>query len=103
VGGHHHQHSTNFEKKLLLLQERLQVAVDIAGALAYMHQKGIMHRDLEPANVGFDVCGNLKIFNLHNGTVTMVLPPKQEQNNNKVAEDEQDRTSCSSSSSSSPA
>jgi serine/threonine protein kinase len=43
-------------------QERLQVAYQIANAVAYLHENGILYRDLKPGNVGFDEKGNLQIF-----------------------------------------
>jgi len=42
--------------------ERLRVANDIAGAVAYLHDSRILYRDLKPANIGFDADGVLKIF-----------------------------------------
>mmetsp|Transcript_25698 Transcript_25698/g.73943 ORF Transcript_25698/g.73943 Transcript_25698/m.73943 type:complete len:433 (-) Transcript_25698:38-1336(-) len=41
------------EKLDCLLSERLRVAVDIAGAVAYLHTRRIVHRDLKPSNIGF--------------------------------------------------
>lgn len=43
--------------------ERLRVALDIASAMIYLHEKKIMHRDLRPENIGFDVRDHVKIFN----------------------------------------
>jgi serine/threonine protein kinase len=45
-----------------LLRERLQFAIDLAGALAYLHDQMIVHRDLQPENIGFDFKGKLKLF-----------------------------------------
>ena len=44
--------------------ERLTVAYDIACALSYLHGMGVIYRDLKPDNVGFDVRGDVKIFDL---------------------------------------
>lgn len=43
-------------------KERLQVAHDMASAVAYLHQNQIVYRDLKPDNIGFDGEGMLKIF-----------------------------------------
>lgn len=45
-----------------LLVERLTVAYDLAAALCYMHEQRLVYRDLKKENVGFDVRGDLKIF-----------------------------------------
>jgi len=44
------------------LAERLHVAFDVAAALSYLHANNIIYRDLKPDNIGFDVRGDVKIF-----------------------------------------
>lgn len=48
--------------RMQLFAERVQVAVEIATAVEYLHSKRIIYRDLKPANIGFDKEGQLKIF-----------------------------------------
>jgi len=42
--------------------ERLAVAYDLACALSYLHGMSVIYRDLKPDNIGFDVRGDVKIF-----------------------------------------
>jgi len=44
--------------------ERVTVAYDIACALSYLHGLNVIYRDLKPDNIGFDVRGDVKIFDL---------------------------------------
>lgn len=45
-----------------LLSEQLNVLLQLAAAFVYLHEKDIIYRDLKPANVGFDVRGDVKLF-----------------------------------------
>merc|ERR1712150_28619 len=45
-----------------MLMERVNFGFDLASALRYLHRKNIIHRDLKPDNIGFDVRGDLKLF-----------------------------------------
>jgi len=42
--------------------ERLTVAYDIASAFRFLHSKRLVYRDIKSANIGFDVRGDIKIF-----------------------------------------
>merc|ERR1712025_909658 len=48
--------------KTELLAERLDVAQQLADAIAYLHSQNVLHRDLKPDNIGFDIHGDLKVF-----------------------------------------
>jgi len=48
--------------KLNFWVERLSVAYDLSCALSYLHGMSVIYRDLKPDNIGFDVRGDVKIF-----------------------------------------
>lgn len=60
------------KKKKNLLIDKLNVAYDLASALSYLHDNCIIYRDLSPDNVGFDVRGEVKIFDF--GLAKELLP-----------------------------
>jgi serine/threonine protein kinase len=41
--------------------EATQIATQIASAVAYLHEQGVLHRDLKPLNVLFDSQGNARL------------------------------------------
>lgn len=49
-------------KRAALYKERLQTTVNLADALEYMHERNILYRDLKPENIGYDMNGQVKIF-----------------------------------------
>lgn len=52
------------EEERLHLGERLKVAFDISAALKFLHGKSIIYRDIKPENLGFDIRGDIKLFDL---------------------------------------
>jgi len=50
------------DSKVHFWVERLSVAYDLSCALSYLHGMNVIYRDLKPDNVGFDVRGDVKIF-----------------------------------------
>lgn len=50
------------KKKKKVWCDRLVVVYDLSTALEYLHNKKVMYRDLKPDNIGFDVRGDVKIF-----------------------------------------
>jgi len=70
--------SSFFEKENNFLANRLLIAYDIAQAVKYLHQKNIIFRDLKPQNIGFDVRGDVKIFDFG---LALELFPRQQMDN----------------------
>lgn len=50
------------EKKRAFLETRMSAALDLSAAIMYLHQNFIIDRDLKPDNVGFDIRGDVKLF-----------------------------------------
>jgi formylglycine-generating enzyme required for sulfatase activity/tRNA A-37 threonylcarbamoyl transferase component Bud32 len=44
------------------INERLKIALDIAGALDYVHGRAIVHRDIKPENIHIDPNGRVKLM-----------------------------------------
>jgi serine/threonine protein kinase len=56
-----------------LMTERLRINYDIASAFCYIHSNKLVYRDIKPENIGFDVRGNVKVFDFG---LTKVLDPE---------------------------
>lgn len=52
----------NHDRLRDLLIERLTVAYDLAAAFWYMHEHRLVYRDLKKENIGFDIRGDVKVF-----------------------------------------
>lgn len=63
-------------KKEEQLAERLVVAYDLCSALAFLHSNKIIYRDIKPENIGFDVRGDVKLFDF--GLAVEMLPADKE-------------------------
>jgi len=49
-------------KRLNFYESRIEKAFDLSAAIEYCHAFNIVHRDIKPENIGFDVRGDIKIF-----------------------------------------
>jgi serine/threonine protein kinase len=58
-----------------LLLERVRILTDIADALAYLHKRRIIHRDLKLSNIGMDSKGRAVLLDFG---LAKVLPPNAE-------------------------
>lgn len=54
--------STNNTEAKNLMTERLLICYDLSSAFNYMHGLRLLYRDIKPENIGFDVRGDVKVF-----------------------------------------
>mmetsp|Transcript_21342 Transcript_21342/g.46350 ORF Transcript_21342/g.46350 Transcript_21342/m.46350 type:complete len:645 (+) Transcript_21342:74-2008(+) len=60
------------DAKSLISEDQVHVGLQISSALMYLHEKNIIFRDLKPQNIGFDVRGDVKLFDFG---LASVMPP----------------------------
>lgn len=61
-----------------LLADRITALYDISRAMRYIHSHNIIYRDLKPCNLGFDLRGNIKLFDF--GTAKELDPKNADRN-----------------------
>jgi len=49
-------------KLVVLMEKKLTYALDLCGAFEYLHDMGIVYRDLKPENVGFNIRDDIVLF-----------------------------------------
>mmetsp|Transcript_45766 Transcript_45766/g.96045 ORF Transcript_45766/g.96045 Transcript_45766/m.96045 type:complete len:499 (+) Transcript_45766:286-1782(+) len=62
AGGDEVVEASSDRGRVELMDGCLSVALQLSAAMVYLHSHSVIFRDLKPANVGFDVRGDLKIF-----------------------------------------
>jgi serine/threonine protein kinase len=50
------------QQRLTLWEPRYQACHDLASALEHLHQHRIVHRDIKPPNIGYNIRGDLTLF-----------------------------------------
>lgn len=50
------------EQRLAFMMERIKIMAELADAMAYLHKRRIVHRDLKLSNVGIDEQGRAKLL-----------------------------------------
>jgi serine/threonine protein kinase len=55
-----------------MVEEKVDAAIALGEAIAYLHTRRVVHRDLKPDNIGFDPHGVLKVFDFD---IARVAPP----------------------------
>lgn len=71
----------------------LDVAIQIAGALASAHKAGILHRDLKPGNLFLTRDGHAKVLDFGLAKITALDPLESGASLNKLASDPEELTS----------
>jgi len=54
--------SANIEDRIEFDRKRLEACQEMASALDHLHKHRIIHRDLKPSNIGFNIRGDLTLF-----------------------------------------
>jgi histidine kinase len=88
-------------KRKLNYSEVIELAIQLAGVLQYLHQKGIIHKDINPRNILITNEGNLKLIdfgissNLWSEAGEILNPDKIEGTLNYISPEQTGRTAYS--------
>jgi serine/threonine protein kinase len=64
------------QQRLLLWEPRYQACHDLASALEHLHHHRIVHRDIKPQNIGYNIRGDLTLFDFG---LSRELPSRRDQ------------------------
>lgn len=78
--------------KTKLLAERLDVVQQLADAIAYLHSENVLHRDLKPDNIGFDIHGDLKVFDFDIARVCPTSEDSSSVSSRRMGNNKEDET-----------
>src|SRR5260370_12889976 len=53
----------HLERREVEMHSALEIAIQVATALPYAHERGIVHRDIKPENVRLRSAGDVKVLN----------------------------------------
>jgi hypothetical protein len=62
-------------ERSMLLDDQLRAVYELSSAIAHMHEHKIMHRDLKPTNLAFDIRDDIKVRDLSSRETTLFNSP----------------------------